>query len=175
GKFVFVQLGAPSRTHIPRYQNFLTDVEAMAERINEKFKGRDYKPIVFIEKHHSHREIAPFFKGADVCLVTSLHDGMNLVAKEFVSARDDNGGVLILSQFTGAARELRDALVVNPYDIEKTADALREALEMPAEEKTNRMKKMRETVKEHNIYRWAGTLIEELTRVRIGPAGGAGT
>jgi trehalose-6-phosphate synthase len=170
GEFVLVQLGAPSRTHIKRYHDFLAEVEAEAERINWRFKARDYRPIVFVKKHHSHEEIEPYYKLADICLVTSLHDGMNLVAKEFVAARDDGGGALILSRFTGAARELRDALIVNPYDVEQSAEALRYALEMDEDERRSRMAHMRQTVREHNIYRWAGNLIEELTRVRLDPS-----
>jgi trehalose-6-phosphate synthase len=170
GAFTFVQLGAPSRTHIKRYHDFLAEVEQEAERINWKFKAKDYKPIVFLKKHHSHQEILPYYRLADVCMVTSLHDGMNLVAKEFVAAREDEGGVLILSRFTGAARELRDALIVNPYDAEQLADSIRLSLEMEPEEKSARMRRMRETLREHNIYRWAGNLIEELTKIRITPA-----
>jgi len=166
GKFVFVQIGAPSRTHIKRYHDFLAEVEAEAERINWKFKGKDYRPIVFLKKHHSHAEIRPYYQAADICLVTSLHDGMNLVAKEFVAAREDDGGALILSRFTGAARDLRDALVVNPYDVDRMADAIRYALEMDEAEKKNRMARLRETVRERNIYRWAGDLIEDLTRIQ---------
>jgi len=167
GAFTFVQLGAPSRTHIKRYHDFLAEVEQEAERINWKFKTKDYKPIVFLKKHHSHQEILPYYRLTDVCMVTSLHDGMNLVAKEFVATRADEGGVLILSRFTGAARELRDALIVNPYDTEQLADSIRFALEMEPEEQSARMHRMRETLREHNIYRWAGNLIEELTRIRI--------
>lgn len=167
GDFVFVQLGAPSRTHIKRYHDFLAEVEAEVERINWKFKSKDYRPIVFFKKHHSHKEILPFYKVTDMCMVTSLHDGMNLVAKEFVASRDDEGGVLILSRFTGASRELRDALIVNPYNIEQMADAIHYALEMDVEEKNSRMRRMREVVKENNIYRWAGNLITELTQVRL--------
>jgi glycosyltransferase involved in cell wall biosynthesis len=159
---------APSRTHIKRYHDFLAEVDAEAERVNWKFKKRDWRPIVFLKRHHNHSEILPYYRKADVCLVTSLHDGMNLVAKEFVAARSDNAGVLILSPFAGAARELRDALLVNPYDTERMADALRFALEMPPAEQADRMQRMREVVREHNIYRWAGELIEELTRVRLG-------
>jgi trehalose 6-phosphate synthase len=166
GRFVLVQIGSPSRTAIKRYLDFLAEVEAEAERINAKFKPREYRPIVFLKKHHSHAEILPYFRSADVFLVTSLHDGMNLVSKEFVAAREDRGGVLILSRFTGASRELRDALLVNPYDIEQMADAIRLGLEMDSGEKTARMDRLRQTVRENNIYRWAGNLIEELTRIR---------
>ncbi len=169
GEFTFVQLGAPSRTHIKRYHDFLAEVEQEAERINWRFKTTDYKPILFLKKHHSHQEIMPYYRQADVCMVTSLHDGMNLVAKEFVAARADEGGALILSRFAGAAQELRDALIVNPYDAEQLADSIRAALEMAPEERSERMRRMRETVREHNIYRWAGNLIEELTRIRVAP------
>ena len=121
---------------------------------------------MLLMKHHSHKEILPYYRLADVCMVTSLHDGMNLVAKEFVAARADEGGALILSRFAGAAQELRDALIVNPYDAEQLADSIHVALEMDPEEKSARMRRMRETLREHNIYRWAGNLIEELTRIR---------
>lgn len=167
GKFTFVQIGAPSRTHIKRYHDLLAELEAEAERINWRFQTGKWKPIVFLKHQHSHKEIAPYYRAADLCLVTSLHDGMNLVAKEFLAARRDERGVLILSQFTGAATELRDALLVNPYDIDQTAEAIRVALEMEPEEKQLRMQRMRRVIKEHNIYRWAGNLITELCEVRL--------
>jgi trehalose 6-phosphate synthase len=170
GKFTFVQIGAPSRTHIKRYHDFLADVEAESERINWRFQTGKWKPIIFLNRQHSHTEIERYYRTADVCLVTSLHDGMNLVAKEFVAARDDEQGVLILSRFTGAARELRDAVLVNPYDIERTADAIRYALEMEPEERTARMQRLRKLVKEQNIYRWAANLIGELCEVRLDSA-----
>jgi len=170
GKFTFVQIGAPSRTHIKRYHDLLAEVEAKTERINWRFQSGKWKPIVFLKRQHSHQEITPYYRAADLCLVTSLHDGMNLVAKEFLAARQDERGVLILSQFTGAARELRDALLVNPYDIDQTADAIRVALEMEPEEKQLRVQRMRKVIKEHNIYRWAGNLITELCEVRLDAA-----
>lgn len=166
-RFTFVQLGAPSRTTIKRYQDFNAEVELEAKRVNDRFQNNDWKPIVLLNRHHSHKEIAPYYKVADLCLVTSLHDGMNLVAKEFVAERDDEGGVLILSQFTGASLELRDALSVNPYDTEQLAEAIRRALEMPPEEQRARMRRMRQTVKEHNVYRWAADLISELSEIRL--------
>ncbi len=166
-RFAFVQVGAPSRTRIKRYQDLLTDVRAEAERINRRFSKSDWQPIHLLEKQHSHREIAELYRAADLCLVTSLHDGMNLVAKEFVASRDDDDGVLVLSQFTGACRELRDALRVNPYDIEQMADAIRFAIEMPLEERQNRMRHMRRTVRSHNVYRWAADLISELAEIRL--------
>ena len=167
GQFTFVQIGAPSRTHIKRYHDLLAEVEAEADRINWRFRTRDWKPIVFLMRHHSHQEIEPYYRAADLCMVTSLHDGMNLVAKEFVAARDDEQGALILSRFTGAARELRDALVVNPYDAEQLAEAIRFALEMDAEERSARMQRLRRIVRERNIYRWAANLITELSEVRL--------
>jgi trehalose-6-phosphate synthase/uncharacterized membrane protein affecting hemolysin expression len=170
GQFTFVQIGAPSRTHIKRYHDLLAELEAEAERINWRFQAGKWKPIVFLKQHHSHEEIKRYYCAADLCLVTSLHDGMNLVAKEFLAARRDERGVLILSQFTGAARELRDALLVNPYDIDQTAEAIRAALEMEPEEKQIRMHRMRKTIREHNIYRWAGSLITELCELRLDAA-----
>jgi len=170
GRFTFVQIGAPSRTTIPRYHDLLAEVEAEAARINARFLSANWKPVALLTRHHSHEEILPYYRAADFCMVTSLHDGMNLVAKEFVAAREDEGGALILSQFTGATRELRDALVINPYDTDQVADAIRIALEMEAGERQLRMRRMRHIVKEHNVYRWAGNLIAELSEIRIDEA-----
>jgi trehalose 6-phosphate synthase len=169
-QFVFVQIGAPSRTHIKRYNDFLGEVTAEADRINRRFQTANWKPIVFLNRQHSHREIERYYRAADLCVVTSLHDGMNLVAKEFLAARDDEDGMLVLSRFTGAARELRDALLVNPYDIDQTAEAMRQALEMDPEERKQRMQRMRKVVREQNVYRWAGDLIGQLCEFRIAPA-----
>ncbi|MGA2360802.1 MAG: trehalose-6-phosphate synthase, partial [Terriglobales bacterium] len=167
GQFTFVQIGAPSRSHLKRYHDLMAEVEAEADRINWRFQTDKWKPIVFLNRQHNHQEIQSYYRGADLCLVTSLHDGMNLVAKEFVAARHDERGVLILSCFTGAARELRDALQINPYDIDQTAEAIRCALNMEPEEKELRMRHMRKTVREHNVYRWAGSLIAELCELRL--------
>jgi trehalose-6-phosphate synthase len=166
GEFTFVQIGSPSRTNIPRYHDLLEEVTAEAARINQRFQTADWKPIVLLVRQHSHEEILPYYRAADVCLVTSLHDGMNLVAKEFVASRWDDEGVLILSRFTGASHELADALIVNPYDTEDLAGAVRRALEMPPQERRMRMQRMRATVRERNIYRWAGTLMGELCQIR---------
>jgi alpha,alpha-trehalose-phosphate synthase [UDP-forming] len=174
GVFTFVQIGAPSRTHIKRYHDLQAEVEAEADRINWRFQAGQWKPIVLLNRQHSHQEIQLYYRAADLCLVTSLHDGMNLVAKEFVATRDDERGVLILSCFTGAARELRDALQINPYDIDQTAEAIRAALEMTPEEKQMRMQRMRRMVREHNVYRWAGSLIAALCEVRLDAAVGGG-
>jgi len=169
-RFVFVELGAPSRTHVKRYRDLQSEIEEMVEKINWRFQTKKWKPILFLKAHHSHETIAPFYKAADVCLVTSLHDGMNLVAKEYVAARADEDGVLVLSQFTGASRELKDAIIVNPYDIEEMAEAIAASLKMEHAERSDRMKRMRATIKEHNIYRWAGNLVAELARLRLPPA-----
>jgi trehalose 6-phosphate synthase len=173
GVFTFVQIGAPSRTHIKRYHDLQAEVEAEADRINWRFQTAQWKPVVLLNRQHSHEEIEPYYRAADLCLVTSLHDGMNLVAKEFVATRRDELGVLILSCFTGAARELQDALQVNPYDIDQTAEAIRAALEMAPEEKLLRMRRMRKLIREHNVFRWAGSLIGELCEVRLDTAVGS--
>jgi len=167
GQFTFVQIGAPSRSHLKRYHDLMVEVEAEADRINRRFQTDRWKPIVFLNHQHNHQQIQRYYRAADLCLVTSLHDGMNLVAKEFVAARHDEMGVLILSCFTGAAHELRDALQINPYDIDQTAEAIRLALSMEPEEKELRMRHMRKTVREHNVYRWAGSLIAALCELRL--------
>jgi len=166
-RFTFVQIGAPSRTEIGRYELFLEEVTAEAERINERFQAGRWKPIVLLKRHHSHEEIAHYYRAASVCLVTSLHDGMNLVAKEFVAAREDERGALILSTFAGAAHELPDALLVNPYNVQQVAEAIQAALEMPEEEQSRRMQQMRKSIQEHNVYRWAADLLSDLTEIRI--------
>jgi trehalose-6-phosphate synthase len=174
GKFAFVQIGAPSRTTIPRYHDLFQEVQTEAARINARFQTGNWRPITLLTRHHSHAEIRPYYRAADLCMVTSLHDGMNLVAKEFVAARDDGEGALILSQFTGAVRELRDAIIVNPYDTEQLSDAIRTALEMNADERRSCMQRMRRVVKENNVYRWAGSLISELSEIRIDETEAAG-
>jgi trehalose 6-phosphate synthase len=168
GRLTFVQIGAPSRTHIRRYQELLTEVEQEAERINRRFRTRSWKPIVFLNRHHNRAEIQQYYQAADFCLVTSLHDGMNLVAKEYIAARDDEQGVLILSRFTGASHELPDALIVNPYDSGELANSIHSACSMSSEEQSARMRRMRRVVQEYNVYRWAGNLIGELAGIRLG-------
>ncbi len=170
GQFTFVQIGAPSRTHIRRYSNLLAEVESEADRINWRFRKGNWRPIIFLKRHHTHQEIEEYYRAADVCLVTSLHDGMNLVAKEFVAAREDGEGALVLSRFTGASRELRDAIIVNPYDIEQLSEGIRFALEMGPDERKARMLRMRQVVREANIYRWAADLIKVLADIRLEPS-----
>jgi trehalose 6-phosphate synthase len=164
-KFTFLQIASPSRESVQNYRQFSADVTKEAERINNKFKTKIWQPIVLLKLHHSHEELLPFFKVANVCMVTSLHDGMNLVAKEYVAARNDENGVLILSKFTGAVRDLKGAIVVNPYSAEETSEAINTALNMPLPEQHKRMKKMRESVKSYNIYRWSAEFIRAVTNL----------
>jgi trehalose 6-phosphate synthase len=166
GRFTLLQVAAPTRSSLPEYKYFRQTVEETAQRINERF-GREGRPaIVLRTTHHDSDAVRRLYRAADVALVTSLHDGMNLVAKEFIAARDDERGVLILSQFTGAARELLDALVINPYDTDASAQALHRALTMPEAEQHERMRFMRSLVREHNIYRWAGRMLADAAQVR---------
>jgi trehalose 6-phosphate synthase len=166
GRFTFVQAAAPSRSTIDEYQNLEQRVRALAERINARFGSGAYRPIVLRIEHHDAAQVYELYRAADFCCVSSLHDGMNLVAKEFVAARDDQQGVLVLSQFTGAARELVDALVVNPYDIEQSAAAMHLALTMPPAEQRARMRSMRTLVQDFNVYRWAGRMLLDAARMR---------
>jgi trehalose 6-phosphate synthase len=166
GRFVFVQLAAPSRTVIEAYQRLDEQVHATAARVNERFGTPGYQPIVLHRAHHEPPTVYRFYRGADVCYVSSLHDGMNLVAKEFVSARDDERGVLVLSQFTGAARELTEALIVNPYDLDEASAALAAALAMPVDEQRARMRALRSFVGHFNVYRWAGKMLTDAELVR---------
>ena len=166
GRFTFVQVAAPTRAGIDEYQHHEAQVRAMAARINGRFERRGPPPIVLKVEHHEVREVYEYFRASDVCFVSSLHDGMNLVAKEFVAARDDERGVLILSQFTGAARELPEALIVNPYDADQCAAALHLALTMPADEQRDRMRLMRGLVAEYNVFRWAGRMLLDAAAMR---------
>ena len=166
GRFSFVQIAAPSRSGIEEYQNHEQQVRDMAARINERFAGNGPPPIVLKIEHHEPRDVYEYFRAADLCFVSSLHDGMNLVAKEFVASRDDERGVLILSQFTGAARELPEALIVNPYDADQCAAALHMALTMPETEQCDRMRLMRGLVAEFNVFRWAGRMLLDAAAMR---------
>jgi trehalose 6-phosphate synthase len=166
GRFSLAQQAAPSRTKIERYQELNKTVERQAERINLRFGKKDYKPIILLRSHHEPPEVFRFYRAADLCYVSSLHDGMNLVAKEFVAARTDLKGVLVLSEFTGAARELTEALIVNPYDLESNCDALAAALRMPLDEQRDRMRSMRSILVQYNVYRWAGKMLVDAARVR---------
>lgn len=166
GRFSFVQIAAPTRTSIGEYQQYEAHVRALATEINERFGRGGYKPIILKIEHHQPQDVYEYYRAADLCFVSSLHDGMNLVAKEFVAARDDDRGVLIISQFTGAARELPEALIVNPYDADQCAAALHMALSMPAVESRDRMRLMRGLVAEFNVYRWAGRMLLDAAGMR---------
>ncbi len=175
GRFTFIQIAAPSRSSIHEYQSHQELVCVTAERINKRF-GRPEAPAILLKiKHHESQEIYEYYRAAELCFVSSLHDGMNLVAKEFVASRNDEYGVLILSQFTGAARELPEALIVNPYDADQCAAALHVALTMPQYEQRDRMRLMRGLIAEFNVYRWAGRLLLDAAamrrRVRLLPDG----
>jgi trehalose-6-phosphate synthase len=166
GRFTLLQIAALSRSSLDEYQNFETRVRALAARINERFANESYQPIILRTNHHDADQLNRYYRAADICIVTSLHDGMNLVAKEFIAARDDERGVLVLSQFTGAARELPEALIVNPYHVEHSADALYRALTMPDAEQRERMRSMRSRIKNFNIYRWAGRMLRDAAELR---------
>jgi trehalose 6-phosphate synthase len=174
GRFTFVELGAPSRTHIPRYREHLDGLEALADEINWKYQSEGWKPIHFLVAHHDAKTVHAFLRMAPMCIVSSLHDGMNLVAKEYVAAQTGGDGVLVLSEFAGAARELADALIINPYDTEQFAEAIRYGLEMDAGERRARMQRLTRQVDEHNIYRWAANFLSALAAERthdVEPAG----
>ena len=166
GRFTFVQIAAPTRSGIDEYQHHEAQVRAMAARINARFERQGPPPIVLKVEHHEPQAVYEYFRAADLCFVSSLHDGMNLVAKEFVAARDDERGVLVLSEFTGAARELPEALIVNPYDSDQCAAALHLALSMPAAEQRDRMRLMRGLVAEFNVFRWAGRMLLDAAAMR---------
>jgi trehalose 6-phosphate synthase len=166
GKFCFIQIAAPSRSTLEQYQMFEAQVRNLANRINKRFSGKGCLPICLKIEHHEPHQVYEYFRGCDLCFVSSLHDGMNLVAKEFVASRDDNAGSLILSQFAGASRELPQALIVNPYDLDQCAEALRVSLEMPITEQRDRMRTMRGIIQDFNVYRWAGRMLIDAARIR---------
>ena len=166
GRFSFIQIAAPSRSALEEYQTFDARVRALTTQINLRFSKGGYFPIHLKVEHHEPVDVNRYYRAADVCMVTSLHDGMNLVAKEYVAAHDDERGVLVLSRFTGAAHELYEALIVNPYHIEQTADALYQALIMPEFEQQARMRSMRSMVRDFNVYRWAARMLLDASRVR---------
>lgn len=165
GKFTFLQIASPSRESVEKYREYSDEVSAAAERINERFGTDDWKPIVLIKENLSRQELLPLYQLARTCVITSLHDGMNLVAKEYVATRSDESGVLILSKFTGAARDLTGALIVNPYSAEETAEALHQALTMQPVEQKRRMKALRQSVADYNVFRWAAEFLRALARI----------
>src|SRR5438445_5253401 len=161
-RLVFVQIGVPSRTHIRQYKLLDAEIDQLVEEVNWRWSTDTWRPIVYVKRQHSSVEMMALHRLANFCVVSSLDDGMNLVAKEFVASRADEDGALILSRFTGAARELTTALLVNPFGIDEIADAMHQALEMPEEERRRRMQRMRAIVQENNIYRWAGKFLSAL-------------
>jgi trehalose 6-phosphate synthase/phosphatase len=166
GRITLLQVAAPSRSRLPAYHVLQEHTRSEAERINAKFAVGRWRPIVLVDEHQEPRRVFELYRAADFCVVNSLHDGMNLVAKEFVAARDDEDGVLILSTFAGASRELTEAVLVNPFDVNETADAMECAMRMSRDERRNRMSLMRRTVKENNVYRWAGRMLMDAARIR---------
>lgn len=166
GRFNFVQIAAPSRSSLEEYQRFEAEVRSTAAQINARFGDSVWQPIRLLIEHHSAESVRSHYRACDVCMVTSLHDGMNLVAKEFIAARDDDRGVLILSQFAGASRELHEALIVNPYHLDQVAESLHRALGMPDEEQRERMTSLRRLVRDFSVYRWAGRMLLDAARLR---------
>jgi trehalose 6-phosphate synthase len=166
GAFTFIQIAAPTRARIGEYQRYEADVRTLADRINRRFADAGHPAILLIVAHHEPEQVYEYYRAAEVCVVSSLHDGMNLVAKEFVSSRDDDRGVLILSQFTGAARELPEAIIVNPYDTDQCAAALHMALTMPVSEQRERIRLMRGLLQDFNVFRWAGRMLVDAAHMR---------
>jgi len=164
--FVFVQVAAPTRSKLPTYSALQSEAAALARDINARHGDASHQPILLIVRHYEPHEIFELFRAADLCIVSSLHDGMNLVAKEFVASRDDQQGVLLLSTFAGASRELAEALIVNPYDTRSMVAAIQQALNMPATEQRERMRLMREIVRSRNVYRWAGQMLLDAADLR---------
>jgi trehalose 6-phosphate synthase len=166
GRLFFLQIAAPSRSKLPAYRELQHATIETVERINARFAADGYRPIVLVGEHRNPAEVYRLYRACDFCLVNSLHDGMNLVSKEFVAARDDEDGVLILSDFAGASRELHEALIVNPYDMDETVRAISQALRMSPAERRERMRIMRQTLQEWNVFRWAGRMLLDAARIR---------
>jgi len=165
-KVTLLQLAAPSRTHIEEYRDINDKLDDLVDEVNWRHQTEDWMPIRFLRAHHDYQAVLASYRLADILVVTSLHDGMNLVAKEFISARNDGDGVLLLSRYTGAARELADALLVNPYDTDELADAMYEAYIMPEKERRKRMRRMRSQIRNHTVFDWGGKIFEELEYIR---------
>jgi trehalose 6-phosphate synthase len=166
GKLAFIQAAAPTRIKLGAYSALQVDAIRLVDEINHRHGNGSYQPIHLVVRHHEPNEVYELFRAADMCIVSSLHDGMNLVAKEFVASRDDEQGVLILSSFAGASRELSEALIVNPYDTRSMAEAMATALRMPASEQRDRMHLMRDLVRQRNVYRWAAQMLLDAARLR---------
>ena len=168
----FLQVAAPTRVAIERYGELAARVRTQIARINARFGDGQFVPVTYVERYTEPADVFQCYRAADVCYVGSLDDGMNLVAKEFVAARDDETGVLVLSQFAGAAGELIDALIVNPYDVDGVAETLARALELSKVEQQARMREMRKQIAAHNVYNWASEMLADAARFRRGHAEG---
>jgi trehalose 6-phosphate synthase len=179
GRLTFFQVGVPSRGHVTQYQLIDAEIDRLVERINWRWGVPGWQPVIYCKRHFSPVEMMALHRLSDFCVVSSLHDGMNLVAKEFVASRFDEDGVLLLSQFTGSALELTDAILFNPFAVDEMADAIHQALEMAPEERKRRMQRMRSAVRDNNVYRWAGKILSALLKVDAadfaGAPGGNGT
>ena len=164
-QFVFLQIASPNREIFQKYKEYAEVITKEAERINKRFGTKDWKPIILEKMQYSFEELVPLYRLTNFCLITSLHDSMNLVAKEFVAARNEEDGVLILSQFTGASRDLKGALIINPYSPEQIAEAVHRAITMSPPEQHRRMKIMRNSIKNYNVYRWAAEILKALAEL----------
>jgi trehalose 6-phosphate synthase len=166
GRFTFIQAAAPTRSRLHAYQAIHQETVDLAREINEEFGKGSYQPILLQIQHHEPGEVFRLFRAADFCIVSSLHDGMNLVAKEFVAAREDEKGVLILSTFAGASKELMESLLVNPYDAKGMSEAMHRALVMSEAEQKERMHLMREMVRDNNVFFWAARILFDAALLR---------
>jgi trehalose 6-phosphate synthase len=164
--FVFVEAGAPSRMRVPAYMDLNEEITRVVDEINWKYQRGYWKPIMYMPEKLSPTRLFALYRTADICIVSPLHDGLNLVAKEFIASNVDCNGALILSKFAGATEELKDAILVNPYDVEEFADSIKDALEMPKEERTERMRKLRNTVRKNNIYKWVADFITGASNIK---------
>ena len=162
---VLVQVASPSRDRVTAYRNERSRIEQLVGEINGDFAHVGTPAVHYIHQPLEPVEVAALYRAADVMLVTPLHDGMNLVAKEFVASRVADPGVLVLSEFAGAAHELTEALLVNPHDIEGVKRAILNALSLPEGEVTRRMRILRSTVKAHTVYDWARRFLDDLVPV----------
>ena len=166
GRFTFIQIAAPTRSKLASYVNLQQEAQRITEEINARHGSDGYQPIHLVIRHHEPEDVYELFRAADLCVVSSLHDGMNLVAKEFVAARDDERGVLVLSRFAGASSELSEALIINPYDVHGMATAIDRGLSMSEDEQRERIRLMRNHIRERNVYRWAGQILIDASRIR---------
>jgi trehalose 6-phosphate synthase len=166
GRFGFVQIAVPSRTQIQAYRQEKAQVERAITRLNSRFGDGTAQPLVYRYEHHEPAELVVYYRMADLAMVTSLHDGMNLVAKEFIASQVDRQGILICSEFAGASEQLANAILINPYDTESVADALHMALEMSRDEKADRMARLQSHIAEHNVYKWLADIFELFVHLR---------